>query len=128
MVKLCAEFKSGDKEEHIVPNGNSVKVEKTINHGTWWAMDPLQKVKITAEGLEEYSFDVITKVIECHSYLVTSKDGKSNLREDYPRLIIAALDYYQRIITFTNKIIIVVNNLLYYKIVLCLLGVCLPIK
>lgn len=75
-VKLCAEFKSGDKEEHIVPNGNSVKVEKTINHGTWWAMDPLQKVKITAEGLEEYSFDVITKVIECHSYSVTSKDGK----------------------------------------------------
>ena len=71
-VKLIIHFESGETEEHDLTNGSSVKVERSINKGTWTAVDPIKRVEVTGLG-QNYAFDVITQGVEVLTYVIANK-------------------------------------------------------
>ena len=75
-VKLIIYFESGETDElSRLTNGSSVTVERSINHGTWDAVDPIKRVEVTGLG-QTYTFDVITQGVEVLTFVIANKDGK----------------------------------------------------
>ena len=75
-VKLIIHFESGETDElSRQTNGSSITVERSINHGSWDAVDPIKRVKVTGLG-QTCPFNVITQGVEVLTFVIANKDGK----------------------------------------------------
>ena len=54
-------------------NGSSVKAERTIDHGSWTAVDPIKRVELTGPERQNCEFDVVTCGVKELSYVIASK-------------------------------------------------------
>ena len=72
-VKLLVYFDSGATDEHDMVNGSSVKVERTIDKGTWTAVDPIKRVELTGPEGKNCEFDVKVSGIAVLSYTIALK-------------------------------------------------------
>ena len=75
-VKLLAFFDSGAKEEYKVANESSVKVEKTIDKGSWTAADPIKRVELTGADGQNCAFDLVAQGVEIQTYVISVSAGK----------------------------------------------------
>ena len=75
-VELLARFDSGAKEEYKVANGSSVKVERTIDKGSWTAVDPIKRVELLGADGQECAFDLVAQGVEIQTYVISVSAGK----------------------------------------------------
>ena len=75
-VKLLARFDSGATEEYKVANESSVEVRRTIDKGTWTAVDPIKRVELTGADGENCAFDLVAQGVEIRTYVISVSSGK----------------------------------------------------
>ena len=74
-VKLLLHFGSGAMETHTVANWSSCRVEKQ-NKSAKTFPDPIVRVELIAADGKKWEFDVESKGVEDHTYIIIVRDNK----------------------------------------------------
>mmetsp|Transcript_18447 Transcript_18447/g.52258 ORF Transcript_18447/g.52258 Transcript_18447/m.52258 type:complete len:103 (+) Transcript_18447:116-424(+) len=72
-VKVSVTFDSGSGGEYAVEAGASAAVEKSIDHGSWQAVDAIKAVEVAGEGGAPVAVEVSTSGVEIHEYVISAE-------------------------------------------------------
>ena len=75
-VELLARFDSGATEEYKVANESSVYVARSIDKGSWTAVDPIKRVELLGADGQNCEFDLVAQGVEIQTYVISVSAGK----------------------------------------------------